>query len=89
MIEAINIKIEKAKKLQEKAKNRTVLPSGLLSEGTCIHGDEDRSQDGSDTRRQRRKVIVLKQKRGTSLDLTLQESSELKNLGLTFEKWQV
>jgi len=32
---------------------------------------------------------VLRQKRGTSLDLTLKESSELKNLGLTFEKWQV
>ena len=32
---------------------------------------------------------MVRQKRGTSLDLTLKESSELKNLGLTFEKWQV
>ena len=32
---------------------------------------------------------MVRQKRGTSLDLTLKESSELKNLGLTVEKWQV
>jgi len=32
---------------------------------------------------------VLKQKRGQSLDLTLQTSSELKNLGLSFCKFKV
>ena len=31
----------------------------------------------------------MRQKRGASLDLTLQESKELKNLGLKFDKWQV
>ena len=50
--------------------------------GTEAMGDVDNSNDGKSTRRKRRSIIVLRQKRGTSLDLTLQESSELKNLGL-------
>ena len=32
---------------------------------------------------------MLKQKKGVSLDVTLNSSTELKNLGLTFTKWQV
>ena len=32
---------------------------------------------------------MLRQKRGNSLDLTLQESTELRNLGLQFQKWNV
>ncbi len=57
--------------------------------GTDALGNVDNADDGDRTKRRRRKVIVLQQKRGMSLDLTLQESAELKNLGLTFDKWQV
>ena len=57
--------------------------------GTQALGNIDNHQDGERTKRRRRKVIVLRQKRGTSLDLTLQESKELSNLGMKFEKWQI
>ena len=60
-----------------------------LGIGTEALGNVDNTVDGEETRRNRRKVIVLKQKKGVSLDLTFQSSTELKNLGLTFTKWQV
>ena len=50
--------------------------------GTEALGNVDNPGDGDRTKRRRRQVIVLRQKRGQSLDLTLQESTELKNLGL-------
>ncbi len=39
--------------------------------GTDALGNVDNADDGDHTKRKRRKVIVLQQKRGTSLDLTL------------------
>lgn len=57
--------------------------------GTDALGNVDNQEDGDRTKRKRRKVIVLRQNRGQSLDLTLQTSTELQNLGLTFQKWQV
>ena len=39
--------------------------------GTMSLGNVDNPGDGEETKRRRRKVIVLRQKRGTSLDLTL------------------
>ena len=52
--------------------------------GTMSLGNIDNPGDGEETKRRRRKVIVLRQKRGTSLDLCLQQSTELRNLGLSF-----
>jgi hypothetical protein len=39
--------------------------------GTISLGKVDKMYDGEETRRDRRKLIVIKQKRGTSLSLSL------------------
>ena len=58
-------------------------------EGTAALGPVDRPEDGTSTRRERRRVIVLKQERGQSLELTLQNSRELSDLGLAFDSFKV
>ena len=58
-------------------------------EGTAALGPVDQPEDGSSTRRARRRVIVLKQERGQSLELTLQHSRELSDLGLAFDSFKV
>jgi hypothetical protein len=50
-----------------------------------VLGAEDRVEDGLSTRRRRRKIIYLKQKKGATLDSALKESHELRKLGLKFE----
>ena len=43
----------------------------LELEGTAALGPVDKPDDGTNTRRERRKVIVVHQQRGQSLELTL------------------
>lgn len=45
--------------------------------------------DGEETRRDRRRIIVIKQKRGESLDLTLKSDKVLESLGMSFDKFLV
>ena len=49
-------------------------------------GSKDREDDTLSTKRRRRKIIVLKQRQGRSLDLTIKESVALQNLGLKFKE---
>ena len=61
----------------------------LELEGTAALGPVDKPDDGTNTRRERRKVIVVHQQRGQSLELTLQNSRELNDLGMTFNSFKV
>lgn len=53
-------------------------------QGTLELGDIDRDRDGLSTIRRRRQVIVLQQRRGSSLCETLKNSEVLKKLGMSF-----
>lgn len=55
--------------------------------GTVELGSVDEGHDGESTRRRRRKVIVVKVNKGDSLDAALIQSTELKKLGLSFQRF--
>jgi hypothetical protein len=57
-------------------------------EGTIILGAVDLPDDTERTKTKRRKIIVIKQRRGESLKHSIATNPVLENLGMSFEKFK-
>lgn len=79
----------KTNKLRRSKRERIMSEADTKNFGTVNLGNVDKFHDGEETRRDRRQIIVIKQKRGDSLDLTLRSDKVLESLGMSFDKFVV